>query len=155
MSKELDEFIRLQKEQAKKGIKPQIVWATVKSVDWSNKTMIATSVIDGLDYFNVLIGLGDLLRKPKVGAKCLLGVIGNNVSATFLIECEAYEELVINVGQTVVRITNDGVVIKKDNESLKDVLSELITEVSKINPSTPANVPVLTTIKNRLNTILR
>jgi hypothetical protein len=30
----LDEFIRLQKEQGKAHVKPQLVWAKVKTVNW-------------------------------------------------------------------------------------------------------------------------
>ncbi|NCQ58955.1 MAG: hypothetical protein GW794_14140, partial [Flavobacteriales bacterium] len=67
MGKEIDEFTRLLKAQQKSVVNPQLVWATVKSVDYTKKTMSATSVVDELDYFNVLLGLGSFYRKPKVG----------------------------------------------------------------------------------------
>ncbi len=157
MSKEIDEFIRLSKEQSKDFVKPQIVWGTVKSVDWSSKTMTATSVVDELDYFNVLLGLGSVYRKPKVGSKCLLGVIQNHASATFLIECEDFEQIQVKSNDSEFTIDQSGFTIKKGEEDLKSVLTDFMNEVSKIVvlQGTTVNVAAITTIKQRLNTVLK
>ena len=152
----LDEFIRLQKEQGKSHVKPQIVWAIVKSVDWEKKTMIATDLLDGLDYFKVLLGIGAIYQKPKVGVKCLLGVLGNKAAATFLIEAEEVEETIYTSDKTKFVIKESGFIIQKNEESLKSVLNDFIDEVNKIvviNGNTINKAKVIA-IKERLNTIL-
>lgn len=153
----LDEFIRLQKEQAKASVKPQLVWAKVKSVNWENKTMVATDLVDELDYYDVVLGIGAIYQKPKVGAKCILGVLGNKASATFLIEASAIEETIYTSDKTVFVIKEDGFIIKQNEESLKSVLNDFFDEVSKIVViyGNTINVPAVTSIKQRLNTILK
>lgn len=152
----LDEFVRLQKEQGKSHVKPQLVWAKVKSVDWNSKTMTATDVVDGLDYFEVLLGIGSVYKKPKVGAKCLLGILGNQASATFLIESEFVEETIYTSDKTKFIIKENGFVIQQNNESLKSVLNDFMDEVNKIVViyGNTINVGKVTAIKDRLNTIL-
>jgi hypothetical protein len=152
----LTEFTRLLKQQQKSAVNPQLIWAKVKNVDWSAKTMTAENIVDGLDYFDVLLGLGSFYRKPKLGTKCLLGILGNNTSATFLIEAEAYEEAIFKSNESVFTIKEDGFIVKQGNESLKDVLNDLIDELNKIRviQGRTINVVAVTAIKNRLNTIL-
>lgn len=152
----LEEFTRLMKEQGKAAVKPQLVWATVKEVDWDAKTMTATDLVDGLDYFDVLLGIGAVYQKPKVGAKCMLGVLGNKASATFLIEASAIEETIYTSDKTKFVIKEDGFVIKQNEESLKSVLNDFIDEVNKIVViyGNTINKAKVTTIKQRLNTIL-
>ncbi len=152
----LDEFIRLQTAQGKAHVKPQIVWAKVKAVDWENKTMVATDIIDGLDYFEVQLGVGGVYQKPKVGAKCLLGVLGNNTSATFLIEASNIEETIFTSDKTIFKIKEDGFVLEQNGESLKNVLNDFIDEVNKIVViyGNTINQAKVTAIKERLNTIL-
>lgn len=92
----------------------QTVWAKVKSVDWGKKTMVATGVVDDLDYFDVLLGLGQpvtieggegqsiighKLIKPKAGSLCLLGIINNQEAASYLINAVEVEEEVITIGE--------------------------------------------------------
>lgn len=113
-----DEIAKLRKslnKMAKGHVKVQTVWAKVKSVDWDKKQMTATGVIDELDYNNVLLGLGNLYRKPVVGKYCLLGLIANNDAATFLIDAEEVEDVVIAITEELqisakdltIAITND------------------------------------------------
>jgi len=156
MSKALDEFTRLLKEQGKSHVKPQLVWATVKSVDWDKKVMVATDLIDDLDYYDVLLGIGAVYQKPKVGTKCLLGVLGNKAAATFLVESESVEETIYKSDKTTFVIKESGFVIQQNEESLKSVLNDFMDEVNKIvviNGNT-INVVKVKAIKERLNTIL-
>ena len=152
----IEEFTRLLKQQQKGAIQPQLIWATVESVDWVNKTMTAKSVVDGLEYFDVLLGLGSFYRKPKVNTKCLLGVLGNKAAATFLIEAEAFEEEIYKSGNTEFTIKESGFIVKQGNESLKTVLNDLIDELNKIVviQGRTIDVAAVTLIKNRLNTVL-
>lgn len=156
MSSAIDEFQRLLKEQQTKAVNPQLIWGVVVAVDWDKKTMTAKSVVDGLKYFNVLLGLGSFYRKPKVGTKCLLGVLGNKKAATFLIEAEAFEESVITSLNTEFTIKENGFIVKQGDQSLKTILNDFIDEVSKIVviQGRTIDVPAVTLIKERLNTVL-
>lgn len=156
MSDAITEFTRLLKQQQKRAVNPQLIWAKVKSVNWDEKTMTAENIIDGLDYFDVLLGLGSFYRKPKVGTKCLLGVLGNQTSATFLIEAEAFEESVFKSGTTEFTIKEDGFIVKQGNESLRTILNDLITEINKIVviQGRTIDVTAVTLIRQRLNTVL-
>lgn len=95
MGKELDNMVNLLTQQSKKAVPLQNTWVTCKSVDWSKKTMVCTSLTDGLDYYDVLLGIGAEYRKPKQKTKCLIGSIANKEAASFLIYAEEIEEYLI------------------------------------------------------------
>lgn len=153
----IDEFIRLQKNHQKQAVKPQLVMATVKSVDWANRKMVATGLVDNLEYYDVLLGLGHVDKKPKIGSKCLLGIIGNHEAFTFLVHAEKVEEMVVVSGPTELTINEDGYKIKKGTDTLAQILDDFMVEVMKIIVvnGTSINVPAVTAIKNRLNTVLK
>ena len=155
MSKELDEFERLQAEKMKRQVKAQIVWAIVTSVDWAKKTMDTKSVVDGLELYDVLLGLGSFYRKPKIGTKCVLGILENK-QGLILLDAEEFEEAVYSSGESEFTIKEDGFIIKQGDDSLKQVLGDFMTEVNKITVinGTSINVPAVAAIKNRLNNIL-
>ena len=152
-----DEFDRLLKSKIKDKSTAQIVWAVAQKVDWSAKRMTAMGVVDNLEYYNVILGINHITVKPKVGSRCLLGVIGNKGAATFLIEAENVEEMVVVQDEAKLTIKESGFIIEKGNESLTDVLTDFMDEVLKIIVinGTSVNVPALTAIKNRLKTILK
>jgi len=156
MSKELDEFTRLLKDRQKASQKPHIVWATVKEVDWLSKQMTATGLLDGLDYYDVQLGLGSFYRKPIVGTKCLLGVIENQSAATFLIEAEAFEEGVWTSENTQLVVKKEGIALNRNGEELLTILNELIDEINKIKViyGNTVNIAAVTAIKQRLNNVL-
>ncbi|MBX7204143.1 MAG: hypothetical protein K1X81_01850 [Bacteroidia bacterium] len=109
---------------AKRQVKVTTAWVTVKAVDWDEKTMTATGLMDDLDYNDVLLGIGSVYTKPKQGTKALIGLIENQDAATFLIECEEVEEMLINSLQITF---NDG-----NNKGLVKV-DPLKTELQKLN----------------------
>ncbi len=167
-----DDFKTALNDVAKSNIPEGTVWGIVKSVDWKEKTMIATSVKDGLDYFDVLLGLGYRQIKPKVGSRCLISCSENKVTSMFLIDALEVEEIILNVknNQCIIKenetlleidntkaiINNQGYSIKQGNESLKTILNDWITEVSKIIVvnGTTINVGRMNEIKQRLNSVL-
>ena len=153
---ELNEFTNLLDLKTKGNTKVQTHWAEVVEVDWNNKTMTVKGLIDDLEFYDVLLGLGSVYKKPKIGAKCLIGLILNNEAATFLIEAEAVDELFIEVGTSTFKIDANGFLVKRDNETLKKVLNDLIVELNKIIviQGTSINVPAMNAIKQRLNTVL-
>ena len=170
MSDKLDELERLLNNKAKKHIKAQVIWVTAIDIDWEAKTMTAKSVVDGLEYFDVLLGLGSYYRKPKQGTKCIISLLENK-EGTILIDALEFEEAIFTSLDTQFTIKEDGFIVKVGDESLKEVLNDwqeqfgkLADEINKIIVSigTTPNVPkiteiknkVATTFKNRLNTIL-
>ena len=91
---EIQEFGSLLDMTFKAKTKVQTHWVKTKTVDWETKTMVATGVKDDLDFFDVILGLGSINLKPKVGSLCLIGIILNKEASVFLInaqEIEAYE----------------------------------------------------------------
>lgn len=156
MDKELNEFDALLESRTNRNKIAAVVWATAKAVDWDKKTMTATGIVDELDYFNVQLGLGNLYRKPKNGTKVLLGILENQKAATILLDANEVEELIYKSGDSEFTIKEQGYIVKKGNESLKNILNDFIDEVNKIIVvnGTTINVAAVTAIKQRLNTVL-
>lgn len=153
---EMAAFKELQEQQQKKHLTPGCVWAIVSEVDWDNKTMTAIGIEDDLEYFDVQLGLGSFYRKPVKDTKVLLGVPGLQDSASFLIECEQYEEAIYVSGESTFVIKEAGFIVQQGDENLSTILSDyykefgkLCDEVNKIVVSigTTPNVPVIQQIK--------
>lgn len=152
---ELDDFNKLLGQRIRELIPITTSWAIVKSVDWEKKTMTATGLIDDLDNYDVLLGIGSEYKKPKKGTKCLIGFIENSPNA-FLIAADELEEIIYKVDESELIIKEGGFIIKQSDESLKAVFNDMIDELNKIIVinGTTINVGAMTAIKNRLNTIL-
>lgn len=158
----MDNLLELNAElnnMAKRHVKVQTCWATAKAIDWGKKTMTATAEIDGLDYFDVQLGVGSFYRKPKTGTMCLIGIIENQEAATFLIDCEELDEVVYTIADAELTINLSGYIIKKGNDSLKTVINDFQTEVGKLCDElnkvvvaigTGPNVAAITAIKNKV-----
>lgn len=152
----IGDFNNLMAEKMKRSQSVQTAFATVKAVDWAKKTMTATGVVDDLDYYDVLLGLGEIYTKPKIGSRVLIGLINNQGNNSFLIWSEETEEWAHKVGKAEMEMKNDGFVLEAQGESLKKVLNDFIDEVNKIIVvnGTTINVAAVTAIKQRLNKIL-
>lgn len=74
--------------------------AIVTEVDWEAKTATVKGVIDDLEFYDVLLGLGSIYVKPEKGSLCLIGVILGNEAQTFLISAASVEgfDLVDKIG---------------------------------------------------------
>lgn len=92
MSKELIEFKKLITKKAKLKVPIQTEWVKVAEVDWDEKTMTAIGESNALEYFDVLLGLGAMYQRPKIGSLALVGSI-NNGEASFMISCEEIDEM--------------------------------------------------------------
>lgn len=119
------------------------VWAICKSVDWDNKTMVATGQLDDLDYEGVILGNGSEYKKPAIGSICLLGIIQNNAAMPFLIDASEIEEhLIIDKTGFKYHLKNGELALNGDNlggivkaKELKiqvDKNSEAIKELQQI-----------------------
>lgn len=89
--KKLIEFKNLLTDKMKSHVPMQTEWVKVSEVDWEEKTMTAIGENNGLEYFDVLLGLGAMNVKPKIGSLALVGAIHNG-EACFMISCEEIEE---------------------------------------------------------------
>jgi len=147
------EFKRLMQKKAFDQVPIQTMWAIVKEVDWKAKTMDV--LVDGLEVYDVLLGLENEYKKPTVGGKCLIGIIENKAGA-FLLHASDVSEHKITIKEAVLTVTENGFSVKKGDESLKTVLNDFIDEVNKIVviEGRTINVAAVTQIKQRLNNIL-
>ena len=153
----LGEFSGLLFEKIKELTPVQTTWATVKSVDKTKRLMVATALLDGLDLHDVECGFDGVYKLPKVGAKCMVGMIENQSANYFLITAEDYTEINLTVGNSKLKIDNTGYKIDSQNENLKQVFNDMIDELNKIIviQGTSINVEKMNLIKNRLNKILK
>ncbi|PKP26196.1 MAG: hypothetical protein CVU03_05015 [Bacteroidetes bacterium HGW-Bacteroidetes-2] len=89
-------------------------------------------------------------------SKVLLGILEKQESAAILVDAETVEELIYKSGASEFTIKEQGYIVKKGNESLKNILNDFIDEVNKIIVvnGTTINVGAVTAIKQRLNTVL-
>lgn len=86
------------KHMSKRNVTVQTFWATVVSVDWNEKTADVKDLAADLEVYDVLLGLGGDLVKPKLNSKCLCGIAENQEGAAFILYCEEVEERWINGG---------------------------------------------------------
>ena len=157
----LDKLKKTLSELAKNSTPIQTVWVEVTEVDWEERTMTAIGVDDELEYYDVLLGLGSIDLKPKVGSSCLIGIIENRDTASFLIMVDEIEEIDINADRCQLNI-NDGFIIKKENESLANLMSDLLQEIQKMKFTTNTgstillvNKPQFLAIENRFKDFLK
>ncbi|MCW5900493.1 MAG: hypothetical protein KIT10_14610 [Flavobacteriales bacterium] len=117
--------------QVKANVPVQTVWAECLSADSSTGTMVATR--EGLEYDDVLLGLGADITVPEPGSKVLLGIIENKHVATFLLFAESIAERRIN-GNAL------GGIVKAD--AVAQELATLQAELNQLKSLLNAWVPV-------------
>ena len=147
--------------QSRYNTPTQTVWAEVKEVDWEERTMTVLGIDDDLEYYDVLLGLGSVDVKPKVGSNCLIGFINNSETLPFLIMAEVVEEIDVKSEQCQFKI-NDGFLLKKQNETLKKLMVDLLQEIQKMKFTTNTgstillvNKPQFLSIENRFKDFLK
>lgn len=156
----LDKLKQTLSELQNSGIPIQTIWVEVKEVDWKEKTMIALGIEDDLEYYEVLLGLGSVDVKPKVGSNCLIGFINNSETLPFLIMADEVEEIDIKSDQCQLKV-NDGFLLKKQNETLAKLMSDLLKEIQNMKFTTNTgstislvNKPQFMAIENRFKNFL-
>ena len=115
-----DELGKLITGKAKDLVNAQIVWANVKEVDWANKEMTATGIIDDLDYYEVKLGLGSMTMKPKKDTLVLLAVIENQPQHTVLLYADELEERKLQVGKLKLTIKDNKLKLENGCELLSN-----------------------------------
>ena len=137
---ELDKFGQLFKQHLNSTMKATIRWVTADKVDWENQTMDASDG-DGLEFFDVLLGIGTTVVKPVVGTDCLIAIVENDEATAFMLFADEAELVQFNGGE------NGGLAIGNkivtNLESIKDYVeaihSALPSAFNAIGASTAAN----------------
>lgn len=141
----MDSFERLKRAiiaQVHAQVPVQTVWAHCQSTNPEQGTMVA--VRDGLEYHDVLLGLGPHLVVPATGSKVLLGLVENQRSATFMIHAESIHELRLNGKAHGGLVLADALaarlnLLEQDLNNLKAALSTWTPTA----PPTPADIATL------------
>lgn len=125
---------------------PGTVWAKVSSIDWEAKTMVAERLVDGLAYYDVLLGLGAFYRKPLKGSLALLGILEGDEANAYLIEAQEIEGYYIEDKTGFKWSLNEGLqTINGENYGGIVIAPELKTQIDK-------NTLILKKIQEALNT---
>lgn len=118
-------------DQAKAQVKVQTCWVTAKTVNWTEKTMTAVGQTDGLEFYEVSLGLGAFCRRPKVGSICLIGLVENQDAAAFLLDAEEVEEFSFHGGELggLVKAIELKAQLDKSNAVLQSIMQVLLSWV--------------------------
>lgn len=158
----LDKLRKTFLEKIKGEIPMQTAWVEVMEVDWENQTMTAKGLSDDLEYYDVLLGLGQIAIKPEVGTMCIIGMIENNDTTPFLIYADTVEDYRITVAENQFEMDAAGFLLKKHNETLQKLMVDLLQEIQKMKFTTNTgstillvNKPQFLTIENRFKDFLK
>ena len=156
LKSELDRFGQLFKQHLNGSMKATLRWVEATEIDWEDQTMTAVDG-DGLEFFDVLLGVGTAAVKPVIGTDCLIAIVEGDEATAFLLFADEAEELYLKAGETQVIVKDDGCVIERGSENLLDALTDLIAEIQKVVVvvGTSPNVVELEAIKNRMKVILK
>lgn len=140
---ELEELKQAIIAQIKARVPVQTVWATCKSTNVNEGTMVATR--EGLDYDDVLLGIGDDITVPKPNSKVLLGLVENHGTATFLLFAEQVQERRIN------GLAHGGLVIadtvRKADAALLAKMNAMLAALNAWTPTAPPTPADFVTLK--------
>jgi hypothetical protein len=73
-----------------------------------------------------------LLIKPKENSAVIVGIINNSEEQACIIQASEVDKLSVKINTVEVIISADGVVVKKDQDNLKDVLTLMVDAVKQI-----------------------
>lgn len=130
--REIEVFGGLMDRLIKGNSKIQTHYAYVTEVNWDAKTMTVKGLIDDLEFFDVILGLGSVNIKPVIGSSCLIGVILNNEAQTFLISAEEIETIELQDKTGFKCLLNDGL-LTINGENYEGIVKapELKTQLDK------------------------
>lgn len=131
MSERLIEFKNLLTNKIKSKIPTQTEWVKVESINWEERTMVAIGEQNGLEYHDVVLGLGSVDVKPKIGSYALIGSI-NNGEACYMIAAEEIEAFEV-VDQTGFKWSLNNGQMTINGENLGGIVNaiELKTQLDK------------------------
>lgn len=88
---------------------------------------------------------------PVVGANVILLRLEDD--DYYVISCDKIEEYKIVTGSSSFKMNTDGFSISTGDETMKKLMNEIVDQMLKIYA--PKDVPGLTTLKDRINTLLK
>lgn len=98
----------------------QTVWVEVLEVDWEARTMTAVGIDDEVEYYDVLLGLGSIDLKPVIGSDCLIGIIENRDTSSFLIMINDVEEINLNTKTGIsIKLSKDEITVEALNKPIR------------------------------------
>ncbi len=154
-----NEFYKLFKRHLNGNTKAQLRVVKCVSVDWDKKTMKAVDN-EGLEYFGVSLGFGSVCVKPKKDALCVIGLLENQDTATWLVHTETADEIVIQGGAMAVKVS-DRLMVKNDKDSLRNLLADLLKTIKAMRFTTNVgptlqliNVADFMRLEKRVNDLL-
>lgn len=154
MSDEITALVEAMKGMGKDHVKVQTAWGSVREIDWQERTCTVRGEMDGVDFFDVLLGLGAVQIRPVIGTKVLIGIIENEEAQAFVIDAEEIEEVNVRV--------KGKLSISNDEEDLMKLIGDLIEEIRKMKFTTNngptiklINSPAFGNIKTRFNKLLK
>lgn len=116
----LDKLKQTITELIKRNIPIQTIWVTVSEVDWEERTMTAIGIDDEVEYYDVLLGLGSVDLKPIIGSNCLIGIIENKDTSSFLLLADEVEEIESKTQTGLyISLRNDGISIEAKNKPIR------------------------------------
>jgi len=165
MEKDLQDAFRKLKQRDVDTFPVEVV-----SVNKTQGTCIVTD--DNLTYTNVrLSSVIDGNNKkfflfPKVGSSVLVSPINEDLKNLYVEEYSEIESLELVINTVEFKVDQDGFLLKKENETLKKLVEDLITAVQNMSftvstPSGPGttttliNLAEFTAVKTRFNKFLK
>lgn len=144
----IEELKRAIIAQVEARVPVQTVWAECVSASAQDGTM--TAIANGLEYHDVLLGLGDDVTVPEPKSKVLLGLVGNKAEATWLIYAERIALRYLNGN------ANGGLVLAKTvrqvDTALINKVNALISALNAWTPTAPPTPADLVTLKAAFTT---
>lgn len=82
-----------------KDAQAQLRWCTVTSVDKEKRLMDALGKADGLEYYDIQLGIGSLNFYPKQGSLCLIALIEGQETDAYLLSASEVESVELTAGK--------------------------------------------------------
>lgn len=73
-----------------------------------------------------------IVVRPKEGSKVLVGIIDGMITEAFVVQCSEIESVSLKIGEVLLFVNSDGVVVKKAEDSLMQALKLMIEAVLQI-----------------------
>lgn len=99
---------------------------------------------------------------PKVGSYVLVSPINEDIHRLYVEFFSEIEDFDLKIGDTELQINNEGFLLKKENETLKKIMVDLLQEIQKMKFTTNTgstivlvNKPQFLDIENRVKDFLK
>lgn len=140
--------------------------ATIVSVNKEKSTCVIND--DDLQYENVKLTAktdesnSKWVLFPKVGSTVLVSAIENDLHHLYVHFFSEIESIELTIDETKLQIDNNGFLLKKENETLKKLMVDLLKEIQKMKFTTNTgstillvNKPQFIQIENRFKQFLK